>query len=260
MKIVSWNVAGIRANLKKNCLQNFLENGDFDIVCIQETKATKEQVTIPESINNMYPYRYWESTQGITQRKGLSGTCIWCKSEPLNYISAPQFDLEGRITTVEFENIFLMTVYTPNSQSADSPRYEYRINNWDGEFREYIKKLNQIKPVIVCGDFNVSHLDIDIYNSKKNKNKVAGFFDSERNEFSKHLECGFVDAFRYLYPDTIGQYTYWNQIRKTCRENNIGWRLDYFLVSKNIENQIDDCNILTNVMGSDHCPIVLSMK
>jgi len=260
MRVVSWNVAGIRANLKKNCLQTFLGKTDFDLVCIQETKATEEQVKIPDEIAKKYPFRFWESTQGITQRKGLSGTCIWSKEAPINQLKPPEIDLEGRITALEFKSFIIVCVYTPNSQSSDSPRFKFRVNEWDNAFREYIKALDTIKPTIICGDFNVAYLDIDIYNSKKNKNKVAGFFDDERNQFSKHLENGFIDAFRYLYPTEIKKYTYWNQIRKTCRENNIGWRIDYFLVSKKMENQIKECNILAEEMGSDHCPIALEIN
>ena len=259
MKIVSWNVAGIRANLKKNCLQSFLERTDFDVVCLQETKATEDQVKIPNEIAEKYPFRFWESTQGITQRKGLSGTCIWSKVAPISRIKPPEIDLEGRVTALEFESCIIVCVYTPNSQSADSPRFKFRTEEWDDVFREYIKILDTIKPTIICGDFNVAHLDIDIYNPKKYKNAVAGFFDEERRQFTKHLGSGFVDAFRYLYPTEEKKYTYWNQVRKTCREKNIGWRLDYFLVPKSIEKQIKECSLLVEEMGSDHCPIVLEI-
>ena len=255
MRIVSWNVAGIRANLKKNSLQTFLAMNNFDIVCLQETKANEDQVKIPEEIEKVYPYRFWESTKGITQRKGLSGTSIWCKEKPISRIEPPSIDLEGRVTAVEFEGCIVVCVYTPNSQGADSPRLKFRVEEWDEHFRVYIIQLKKRKPTIICGDFNVAHLNIDLYNSVKYKNKVAGFFDSERIQFSKHLESGFIDAFRNLHPNEENKYTYWNQIRKTCRENNKGWRIDYFLVSEELKQNIKECNILSEVFGSDHCPI-----
>ena len=260
MRIVSWNVAGIRANLKKHCLQTFLAKNDFDIICLQETKATAEEVKIPEEISEKYPFRFWESTQGITQRKGLSGTSIWCKERPINRILPPSIDTEGRVTALEFEKFIIVCVYTPNSQCAESERFKFRVEEWDESFRNYIKLLDNIKPTIICGDLNVAHLDIDIYNPVKYKNKVAGFFDAERLQFSKHLESGFVDAFRSLHPTEGKKYTYWNQIRKTCRQNNIGWRIDYFLVSKRLEGDIKECNILSDEMGSDHCPIELCIN
>ena len=257
MKIVSWNIAGIRAVLKKECFNNFIENNDADIICFQETKAEEQQVKLSELISLKYPFRYWTSTQGLTQRKGLSGTAIWSSTKPVARMDTPEFDTEGRITTLEFEKFILICVYTPNSQSSNSPRFMYRIEEWDVAFRKYINKLNDIKPAIICGDFNVAYLDIDMYNYAKYKNKAPGLYDEEREGFAKYLEDGFVDAFRTLYPNEKDKYTYWNQIRKTSREKNLGWRIDYFLLHNTLVPAIKECNILTNEFGSDHCPIYL---
>jgi exodeoxyribonuclease III len=266
MKILSWNVAGLRAMLKKENLENLLKSEDFDIVCLQETKAEEKQVKLPEEIITKYPYRYWNSTQGTTQRKGLSGTTIWSKTEPINRIPGPEIDEEGRIVTLEFEKFILVCIYTPNSQKMESPRFEFRTEKWDPEFRNYINSLKSSpinetnKSVIITGDFNVAHLDIDIHNPKVNKNKAAGFFDAERKQFQLHLESGLIDVYRHFNPDKAGAYTYWNQLNPKTRQNNKGWRIDYFLIGGNPKIILKECNMLPEIYGSDHCPIYLVLE
>ena len=264
MKVISWNVAGIRAMLKKGNLQELLAKNDYeyDIVCLQETKAEEQQVNLPKELDEIYPYRFWNSTLGTTQRKGFSGTTIWSKTKPVNRIAHPHIDEEGRITTLEFDKFIIVCVYTPNSQSLKSPRFEFRTKAWDQEFRNYIAELKIMKPTIVTGDLNVAHSDIDICNAKQNKNKAAGFLDDERTEFQKHLDAGFIDVFRHLHPTQTGAYTYWNQIRPANRLNNVGWRIDYFLFGENPKTSLDiqDSDILPDVYGSDHCPIYLAFK
>ena len=254
-KILSWNVAGIRAIIKKGNLQTVLEknNYEYDIILLQETKAEENQVIIPKEITKVYPYRFWQSTKGTTQRKGLSGTTIWSKIEPIGKIEPPESDEEGRITTVEFENFIVVSVYAPNSQAPNKPRFEFRTHDWHHNFVKYIAMLKSKKPTIIGGDLNVAHLDIDIHNPKKHRNKAAGFIDLERNQFSEYLNLGFRDVFREMYPD-ISKYTYWSQLNPKMRETNSGWRIDYFLIS---EIQFQECNMLTDERGSDHCPIIL---
>ena len=257
MKILSWNVAGLRAMLKKGNLQDLLSKEDFDIVCLQETKAEEQQVKLPSDIESKYPFRFWNSTLGTTQRKGLSGTTIWSKTRPINRINHPEIDEEGRITTLQFEDFIIVCVYTPNSQSIESPRFEFRTQKWDKEFRKYISALKEIKPTIVTGDLNVALKDIDIYNPIRNKNKAAGFYDDERTEFQKHLDSGFIDVFRYLHPKQQGAFTYWNQLRPANRQNNVGWRIDYFLYGGYSNISKLECEMLPDVYGSDHCPLYL---
>ena len=282
MKILSWNVAGIRAMLKKENLQNLLKTQDFDIVCLQETKAEEEQVKLPEEITAKYPYRFWHSSQGTTQRKGLSGTTIWSRIKPINRINPPEIDEEGRITALEFDNFIVVCVYTPNSQNLESPRFQFRTKQWDPIFRNYINTLKNEsnKTVIVTGDLNVAYLDIDIHDPKRNKNKSAGFLDLEREQFQEHLKSGFIDVFRHFYPNQLGAYTYWSQLNPKTRQNNKGWRIDYFLCGGNPQtplkvdpikgDQIDkikgdplatlkDCGMLPEIYGSDHCPLYLVM-
>lgn len=265
MKILSWNVAGLRAMLKKENLQELLKTENFDIVCLQETKAEECQVNLPLEIREKYPYQYWNSTKGTTQRKGLSGTAIWCKFKPLKRIPGPKIDEEGRIVSLEFEKFILVCVYTPNSQNLESPRFKFRIEQWDPEFRNYVnsieKKFN--KTVIIAGDLNVAHLDIDIHNPKSNKNKAAGFFDDEREQFQEHINSGFIDVFRHFYPDKTGAYTYWNQLNPKTRQNNKGWRIDYFLVKEDPVHskiKVNNCNMLPEIYGSDHCPLYLILE
>jgi len=257
MKIISWNVAGLRAKLKKENFHNFIKNTDANIICLQETKAEENQIKLTQFICEKFPFRFWNSSDGTTQKKGFSGTSIWSSIKPIHTKPTPGFDNEGRTVTLEFDDFILICVYTPNSQSMTSERFKFRIENWDKNFREYINEQNKIKSTIVCGDLNVINLEIDMYNPKKYKNKVAGFFDLERESFNKYLDDGFVDVFRNIYPNEENKYTYWNQIVKTCREKNMGWRLDYFLACNKLLPKINDCNIITNQLGSDHCPIYL---
>lgn len=256
MKILSWNVAGIRAILKKNNLEDLLRTTEFDIVCLQETKAEEHQVNLSKEITTKYPYRFWHSTKGTTQRKGLSGTTIWSKTKPLRRINAPEIDEEGRITTIEFEEFIIMCVYTPNSQGLDTPRFEFRTQQWHTEFLKYILALKAIKPTIICGDLNVAHKDIDIHKPEKHRN-YAGFLDLERSQFQIYLDNGYKDAFRISFPHEKEKYTYWNQINPKIRQNNSGWRIDYCLITG--IPKIKECNMLTNIYGSDHCPIYLDI-
>jgi exodeoxyribonuclease III len=263
MKILCWNVAGIRASIKKGAL-DFLQAGEYDIVCFQETKAQPIQVKIPDEITSMYPNRFWHSNPGTTQRAGFSGTCIWTKadinaSNPIIQLPPPAFDTEGRTTSLEFDNFILITVYTPNSQEPGALRCQYRVKMWDLEMRKYMRDLNKIKPTIICGDFNVAHQDKDLYNAKKYYNACVGFLNSERENFSAHLEAGFLDAFR-INNNNSEQYTYWNQRVPTMRKTNRGWRIDYFLVPEQMREQIKSCEIHPEIMGSDHCPISLEIK
>ena len=262
--ILCWNVAGIRARInnknKTNYLE-FLESGEWDIVCFQETKAEEKQVKIPQKLQEIYPYRKWRSTQGITQRKGLSGTSIWSKYEPIDSkIPEPEFDLEGRITFMEFEKFVLLTVYTPNSQKPKSERCAYRTEKWDQEFKNYVITINNYKPIIICGDLNVANEDIDVFKPKEYKNKLAGFLDIERDNFKNLLTSGWSDAFRMFYPGQPDYYSYWDQRVPTKRGNNQGWRIDYFLVPEVLKKNILSSYILTNIIGSDHCPISLTIE
>ena len=255
--ILSWNVAGIRACIKKGGL-DFLLNGDHNIVCFQETKAEEHQVKLSDDFKEHYPFRYWNSTQGTTQRKGLSGTAIWSKIRPIREIKPMDIDVEGRTTTLEFDDFILLTVYTPNSQKLDSERFMFRTTVWDPHFQEHVAKLHEIKPVILCGDFNVAHKEIDIHNPSKSKNKQAGFLDDERVEFQKLLEKGYTDAFRTFYKDG-NNYTYWDQRNPLLRATNKGWRIDYFLHTNELNDKITDCKIHPEIMGSDHCPVELKL-
>ena len=259
MNILSWNVAGLRAMTRKEALK-FLEVSDYDMVCFQETKTLEKQIKIPEALSTIYPYRYWGENHGITQRKGLSGTSIWSKVKPIKQIETMELDKEGRITALEFKDFNLVTVYTPNSQKLDSERYKFRTEEWDKQFLEYITKLNSFKNTIVCGDLNVAHLDIDIYDPIKHKNKSPGFFDLERSNFQNILDQNFIDIFRTLNPDLINQFTYWDQVRPHMRFNNKGWRIDYFIICNNLKDQIEECLIKPEIKGSDHCPITLKIS
>tara|TARA_Y100000389_G_C17466422_1_gene526071 strand:- start:3066 stop:3839 length:774 start_codon:yes stop_codon:yes gene_type:complete len=257
MKIVSWNVAGIRAMIKKGNLDKLIAEHNFDIICLQETKAEEEQVVLSEGIMMKYPYRFWHSTKGTTQRKGLSGTAIWCKEKPLYRINAPDMDEEGRITALEFDNIVVVCVYTPNSQGLNTARYEFRTGQWHNNFLEYITKLREKKATIICGDLNVAHNEIDIHNPKKHNN-YAGFLELERKQFQIYLDVGYTDTFRQYYPDTKEKYTYWNQLNPKNRVNNSGWRIDYCLLSD--VSLLKDANIMPDIYGSDHCPIYIELN
>ena len=253
MKIVSWNVAGIRAVLRKNALDFVLES-DIDILCFQETKAEKEQVKNIDNFTSKYPYQIWNHSK---TKKGYSGTAIWSKYN-FKHIESPFFDEEGRITIAEFENFILLTVYTPNAK-ADLTRLEYRVNEWDMLFREYCNQLNVIKPLIMCGDFNVIHQDIDIHQPEKHPGNIyAGFTNEERSSFTQLLSCGYIDAFR-LFSNEPCNYTWWSYMHN-ARKKNVGWRLDYFLVSNIFKTKIINSEILNEIYGSDHCPISLNIN
>jgi exodeoxyribonuclease-3 len=265
MKIVCWNVAGIRGSFKKGAM-DWLSGGAYDIVCIQETKATEEEAdkVAPRWVNENYPHRYWNSCTGEYQhegfqKKGLSGTCIWSK-QPGEQLAHPDFDKEGRTTTVEFGEFIIVTVYTPNSQTPESDRFRYRVRTWDDSFREYVQQLNAHKPTIVCGDFNVAHGDGDVYKPVEYKNMVAGFMNEERDNFSKLLDdANLVDTFRRFHPDDEGAYTFWDQKLPYLRRTNRGWRIDYFLTPTSLQSKITACDQHPTIMGSDHCPITLEL-
>jgi len=250
MKLISWNVNGLRACVGKGFLDYFKEV-DADIFCIQETKLQENQIDL-----DIIGYRqYWN----YAERKGYSGTAVFTKIEPLNVsygISMEEHDREGRVITLEFEDFYLVTVYTPNSQEK-LVRLDYRMK-WEDDFRAYIKALDNVKPVIVCGDLNVAHKEIDLKNPKTNRNN-AGFTDEERNKFTQFLEAGFIDTFRYFYPDKTGAYTWWSY-RFNARANNAGWRIDYFCVSERLKDRLVSADIHSSVYGSDHCPIELVIK
>ena len=264
MHLLSWNVAGIRARLKKGFL-DFLLDGTYDVVCFQETKATRAEVErdvksgIYQQLSEIYPHQSWHSTGGVSQRKGLSGTSIWSKTAPIEELEQPTFDTEGRITGMTFPKFRIITVYTPNSNSKGHPRAEYRAKVWDTNFRAYIQTLmtDGGPPLVLCGDFNIARRDIDVYNPEKWRGQ-AGLLPEERAGFEALLESGFVDIFRVFNPNPR-QYTYWNQKIPVYRGRNIGWRIDYFLVQKSLIGDATRPEILPEVMGSDHCPITLDL-
>ena len=250
MKLISWNVNGLRACMNKG-FQDFLANSEADIFCVQETKMQKGQAEFDFSGYE----EYWNSAE----KKGYSGTAIFTKIKPLSVsydIGIAEHDQEGRVITAEFDDFQLVNVYTPNSQ-RELARLDYRMQ-WEDAFRSYIKQLDEKKPVIVCGDLNVAHKEIDLKNFKTN-HKNAGFTDEERAKMTELLEAGFTDSFRYLYPDKEGIYTWWSYMFK-AREKNAGWRIDYFVVSNRLADRISDSLIYTDIMGSDHCPVGLILK
>lgn len=250
MRLISWNVNGLRACVEKGFV-DFFQKADADIFCIQETKLQEGQ------INLELPgyYQFWN----YACKKGYSGTALFTKQKPLsvtNGIGIEEHDQEGRVITAEFEDFFLVTVYTPNAQE-ELKRLDYRIN-WEKEFLSYIKGLEEQKPVIFCGDLNVAHTEIDLKNPKTNR-KSAGFSDEERGCFSKVLESGYIDSYRYFNPDKTGVYSWWSY-RFQSRAKNAGWRIDYFVVSKALESRLLDAEIHTQIMGSDHCPVELLLR
>ena len=250
MKLISWNVNGLRACMGKGFL-DFLKASDADIVCLQETKMQREQA---DFIIGGYE-EYWNSAE----KKGYSGTAVFTKKPPLSVsygIGIPEHDTEGRVITAEFPDFFLVNVYTPNSQQ-ELARLPYRMQ-WEDAFRDYLKTLDQKKPLIVCGDMNVAHEEIDLKNPKTNR-KNAGFTDEERQKMTELLSSGFIDTFRLLYPDTEGVYSWWSY-RFHAREKNAGWRIDYFLVSDRLKDRVSNSRIDTDVFGSDHCPVELILK
>lgn len=249
MKMVSWNVNGLRACVTKGFVDIF-NKLDADIFCLQETKLQKGQIDLPLEGY----YQYWN----YAEKKGYSGTAIFTKKEPLavtNGIGIDEHNTEGRVITLEFEDFFFVTCYTPNSQN-ELKRLDYRMK-WEDDFREYLLRLNKKKPVILCGDLNVAHNEIDLKNPKTNR-KNAGFSDEEREKMTTLLNSGFTDSFRYLYPDKEGIYSWWSY-RFNARKNNAGWRIDYFITSDSIKDKIIDSKIHTDIMGSDHCPVELDI-
>ena len=245
MKLISWNVNGLRACVGKNFME-FFQEIDADIFCIQESKLQEGQIELdlPEY------YQYWN----YAEKKGYSGTAIFTKQEPLSVsygIGIKEHDKEGRVITLEFEKFYMTTVYTPNSQN-ELARLSYRME-WEDAFRAYLKKLEENKPVVVCGDLNVAHKEIDLKNPKTNR-KNAGFTDEEREKMSILLDSGFIDTFRYFYPDTEGIYSWWSY-RFQARAKNAGWRIDYFLISECLKDNLKSAHIHTEVLGSDHCPV-----
>lgn len=249
MKCISWNVNGIRACVQKGFM-DFFQEADADIFCIQETKMQEGQL----ELETPGYFQYWN----YAERKGYSGTAVFTKKEPLSFtcgIGIEEHDKEGRVITLEFEEFYFVTVYTPNSQS-ELARLPYRME-WEDAFLAYLKKLEEKKPVIFCGDLNVAAEEIDLKNPKTNR-KNAGFTDEEREEFRKIKASGFVDTFRYFYPDEEGIYSWWSY-RFRAREKNAGWRIDYFCVSQSLKERLEDARIHTDVMGSDHCPVELDL-
>lgn len=252
IKLASWNVNGIRSVLNKGALQSYLNESNPDIICLQETKAQEDQVDF--DFSELGYYEYWNSAV----RKGYSGTAIFTKIKPLSVtygIGIEDHDQEGRVITLEFADYYLVTVYTPNAK-RDLTRLEYR-QVWEDDFLAYLNTLNAVKPIIFCGDLNVAHQEIDLANPKTNT-KNAGFTIEERTKFSQVIEAGYVDVFRYRNPEVTGAYTWWSYMNK-ARQRNVGWRIDYFVVSPNIIDRIHDVKIRSEVMGSDHCPIEIEI-
>ncbi len=249
MRLVSWNVNGIRACIKKGFM-DFFNDIDADIFCIQESKLSEGQLEM-----DLPGYKqYWN----YAEKKGYSGTAIFTKTEPISVrygIGKTEHDHEGRVITLEYEDFFMVTVYTPNSKQ-ELLRLDYRMV-WEDAFREYLKELEKQKPVIACGDMNVAHKEIDLKNPKTN-HKNAGFTDEERDKFSVLLDSGFTDTYRYFYPDTEGVYSWWSY-RFKAREKNAGWRIDYFITSGVLDDKLTGAKIHTDIMGSDHCPVELDI-
>lgn len=250
MKLISWNVNGLRACITKG-FYDFFRQEDADIFCLGETKMQPEQA----EIETPGYHQYWNSAV----KKGYSGTAVFTKQEPLSVcygLGIEEHDQEGRVITLEFENFYLVNVYTPNSKDG-LLRLDYRME-WEDAFRAYLKKLDESKPVIVCGDMNVAHQEIDLKNPKTNR-KNPGFTDEERAKMTELLASGFTDSFRALYPDKTNAYSWWSY-RARAREKNVGWRIDYFLVSNRLKEQIQDAVIYADILGSDHCPVGLILK
>ena len=249
MKLISWNVNGLRAVVGKG-FADFFHEANADIFCLQETKMQEEQVD--DHIKSIFEgyHMYWNSAI----KKGYSGTAIFTKNKPISVtygIGIEEHDQEGRVITAEFENFYLVNCYTPNSK-RELARLDYRMI-WENEFRNYLLKLDKRKPVILCGDLNVAHKEIDLKNPKTN-HRNAGFTDEERGKMTELLEAGFTDSFRYLYPNKENCYSWWSYMFH-AREKNVGWRIDYFIVSKRLEEKIVESTIFADVLGSDHCPV-----
>ncbi len=250
MKFISWNVNGIRACLQKGFMDYFNEVS-ADIFCLQETKCQAGQV----ELDLPGYHQYWN----YAEKKGYSGTAIFSKQEPIRVtygMGIAEHDTEGRVITLEFDNFFFVTVYTPNAQS-ELARIDYRMQ-WEDDFRGYLKGLEASKPVIVCGDLNVAYAEIDLKNPKTNRGN-AGFSDEERGKFGELMEAGFIDTFRYFYPDLEGAYSWWSY-RFKAREKNAGWRIDYFLTSQSLKDKLVGAEIHKDILGSDHCPVMLEIN
>lgn len=250
MKLISWNVNGLRACVQKGFLDYFKEV-DADIFCIQESKLQEGQIDLELEGYN----QYWN----YAEKKGYSGTAIFTRIKPLSVsygIGIEEHDKEGRVITIELEDYYVITVYTPNSQN-ELARLDYRMK-WEDDFKNYLKSLEKNKPVIVCGDLNVAHKEIDLKNPKTNR-KNAGFTDEEREKFTNLLASGFIDTFRYFNPDVTGIYSWWSY-RFNARKNNAGWRIDYFIVSDLLKDRLISADIHTEVLGSDHCPVELIIE
>ncbi|MDE6663035.1 MAG: exodeoxyribonuclease III [Lachnospiraceae bacterium] len=250
MKLISWNVNGLRACVGKG-FKDFFDAEDADIFCLQETKLQEGQIDLDLSGY----HQYWN----YAEKKGYSGTAIFTKEEPISVtygMGIEEHDHEGRVITLEFPEFYMITVYTPNSKDGLA-RLDYRMQ-WEDDFLAYVKKLEENKPVIFCGDLNVAHNDIDLKNPKSN-HKNPGFTDEERGKFTVITQSGLIDTFRYFYPDLEDAYSWWSY-RFHAREKNIGWRIDYFVVSESLKNRLEDAVIYKDVMGSDHCPVGLILK
>lgn len=250
MKFISWNVNGLRACVGKGFAETF-KSLDADFLCLQETKMQQGQLDLE--------FEGYTSYWNYAEKKGYSGTAIFTKHTPLSVaygIGIEEHDHEGRVITLEMEDFYLVTVYTPNSQEG-LKRLDYRMT-WEDSFLEYLKKLDAKKPVIVCGDLNVAHKEIDLKNPKTNR-KNAGFTDEERDKMTQLLGSGFTDTFRYFYPDQTDIYSWWSY-RFRAREKNSGWRIDYFIVSDRLKDRLEDAKIHTEIFGSDHCPVEMTMK
>lgn len=250
MKLISWNVNGIRACMQKGFM-DFFNEIDADIFCIQETKMQPGQLEIETPLYHQY--------MNSAEKKGYSGTMVFSKQEPIHVsygLGIEEHDHEGRVITCEYEDFYLVCVYTPNSKDG-LLRLDYRME-WEDAFRTYLHKLNETKSVLVCGDLNVAHKEIDLKNPKTNR-RNAGFTDEERNKMSVLLDSGFIDSYRYLYPEQEGVYSWWSY-RFKAREKNAGWRIDYFLVSEDAKDGIREAKIHTDIYGSDHCPVSLEFE
>ncbi|MGB9679531.1 MAG: exodeoxyribonuclease III [Thermoanaerobacteraceae bacterium] len=250
MKLVTWNVNGLRACVQKGFI-DFFNEINADIFSIQETKLQKGQIDL--EFNNYYSY--WN----YAEKKAYSGTAVFTKYKPISVsygIDQEKHDSEGRVITLEYDKFYLVNVYTPNSQ-RELARLSYRME-WEDDFKKFLSKLNSVKPIILCGDLNVAHQEIDIKNPSANR-KNAGFTDEEREKITTLLNSGYIDTFRYFYPDKKDAYTWWSYMHKS-REKNIGWRIDYFIVSERIKNLLIDVKIHSEITGSDHCPVSLEVK
>jgi exodeoxyribonuclease III len=249
-RLISWNVNGIRSVREKGFL-DFFKEVDADVFCLQETKVSEGQI----ELNLEGYFQYWN----YAQKKGYSGTALFTKIEPISVqygLGIPEHDEEGRVICAEFENYYVITVYTPNSKRA-LERLSYRMI-WEDTFRAYLKKLEEKKPIIVCGDLNVAHKEIDLKNPSSNR-KNAGFTDEERGKFTELMESGFIDTFRHFYPEEKDAYTWWSYMFK-AREKNAGWRIDYFCTSQSLLENLENAKIYSEVYGSDHCPVELILK